>query len=149
MATAGHLSSRCPRRLRRRKRHPNDSATATASSGKGNRRGRPSLVPVTAAARRRDDSATRVATVASEPFVHAVPSLCCVASTMFPTGQPVGVLKCLVTITFATNPIRLRFFNLLAALAERDFGQPKISEEQFIGLSLSFKNPYFCSRSIG
>ena len=107
MAMAGHSSLRCPRRRRRRKRHPNGSAKATASLGKGNDDGEGRLLfpplpcrwhfrrilCVTAAARRRDDSATIVATVASELFVHAVPSLCCVASTMFSLGIPLGHLK--------------------------------------------------------
>ena len=48
-----------------------------------------------------------------------------------PTGQPVGVLKCLVTVTFAMSPIRLGpktriISNFLAAVAERDFDRPQI-----------------------
>ena len=134
-----------PRRQRRRQWHPNGSATAITSLGKGNDDGEGRLLfpplpcrchfcrilCVTAAARRRDDSATIVATVASELFVHDVPSQCCVASTMLRTGKPVGVLKNLVTLEFWTNPIRLgpktRFFwDFLAALSERDLGQPQI-----------------------
>ena len=65
------------------------------------------ILCVMTVARRRDDSATRVAAVASELFVHAVPLLCCVASTMFSTGQPARVFKCLVTVIFATKSIRV------------------------------------------
>ena len=145
MATVGHSSPRRPRRRRRRQWHPNGSATATASSGNGNSNGEGQclfpplpcrwhfrrILCVTAAARRRDDSATRAATVASELFVHAVPSQCSVRSTMLPTGQPVGVLKCLVKVTFAMSPIRLGpktriFSNFLATVAERDFDRSPI-----------------------
>ena len=58
-------------------------------------------------------------TVASELFCvcsRAVPSLCCVMSTMLSIGQPVELLKCLVTVAFATSPLRLglrtRFFKV-------------------------------------
>ena len=36
----------------------------------------------------------------SELFVHVVLSLCCARSTMLPIGQPVGILKNLVTLEF-------------------------------------------------
>ena len=142
---AGRSSPRRPRRRRRRQRHLNGSATATATSGNGNgdgdgrclfppfpwRRHFRRIPCPTAAARRRDDGAMRAAAVASELFVHAVPSLCCVRSTMMPTGQPVGVVKCLVTLTFRTSPIRLvpktRISgNLRAAVAVREFDRPQI-----------------------
>ena len=107
MATAGHSSRRRPGRPGLRQRHPNGSASATASSGKQNDDGESRrlfppfpcqwhfrrILCVTAAERRRDDGSTRAATVASERYVHEVQTLCCVASTVLPTGQPVGVLK--------------------------------------------------------
>ena len=52
------------------------------------------ILCVTTAARRRDDSARRAAAVASELFLHAVPSLCCAWSTMLPIGQ---LLRCGLT----------------------------------------------------
>ena len=47
------------------------------------------------------------AAVVSELLVHALLALCFVMSTMPPIGQLVGVLKCLIKLTFTLGPIGL------------------------------------------